>query len=57
MTTVYVLMVVNGVIRFLYLGVKKIQEWALGNYDVGERGELVNYDDRSPVKASERIAE
>ena len=50
-------MVVNGIIRFIYLGVKKIQEWALGNYDVGERGELVNYDDyKSPVKASERIA-
>jgi hypothetical protein len=42
-------MVINGIVRFLYLSYKKYQEWSVGTYDVGERGELVNYYDKSPV--------
>ena len=42
-------MVINGTIRFFYLVYKKVEEWRVGAYDVGERGELVNYYDKSPV--------
>lgn len=50
-------MVVNGLVRFFYLTYKKIEEWSLGNYDVGEKGEKENFDDKSPVKVpqSERF--
>lgn len=51
-------MVINGLVRVIYLIYKKVEEWSMGTYDVGERGELENFDDKSPVKLaqqSERI--
>lgn len=38
LTTVFVLLIINGIVRFLYLVYKKVNEWSIGTYDVGERG-------------------
>ena len=38
LSTVFILMVINGVIRVFYLTYRKINEWWVGNYDVGENG-------------------
>ena len=46
LTTVFILAIINGNIRWFYLIYKKVQEWRVGSYDVGEKGELVNYDDK-----------
>ena len=49
LSTVFVLMIINGMIRFFYLLYKKVQEWSVGTYDVGEKGELVNYDEKQAI--------
>lgn len=38
--TIFVLLIINGIVRTFYLIYKKIKEWSVGTYDVGERGEL-----------------
>lgn len=38
LTTVFVLLIINAVVRFFYLSYMKVKEWSLGAYDVGERG-------------------
>lgn len=53
LTTIFVLLIINAIARFLYLCYKKVKEWSVGTYDVGERGEVENFDDRSPVKVPE----
>lgn len=40
LSTVFVLMVVNGIVRFFYLVYKKVEQWRIGTYDVGEHGDL-----------------
>lgn len=35
LTTVFVLLIINGIVRFLYLTYMKVKEWSLGTYDVG----------------------
>lgn len=47
---VFVLIVINGIMRFLYLGYTKVQEWRIGTYDVGEVGEKENYDEHGPIR-------
>ena len=49
LVTVFILIIINGVIRMIYLGYRKVLEWKVGSYDVGEHGEVVNYYDKSPV--------
>ena len=38
LSTVFVLIVINGFVRFIYLIYKKGQQWSIGTYDVGEHG-------------------
>jgi hypothetical protein len=38
-TTVFILMIINGIVRFLYLGFKKFKDFKNGLYDVGDQGE------------------
>ncbi len=47
--SLYILMIINGVARFIYLAYKKLYEFFKGRYDYGEKGELQNYDQKSPV--------
>lgn len=57
LATVFVLMVANGVCRFAYLIYKKIIEWKIGTYDIGEVGEKEDYDEKGPIQLvqSERV--
>lgn len=55
LSTVFVLMIINGVVRFLYLGYRKYKEWSVGTYDVGEHGELVDYYAKTPVPGKEPL--
>lgn len=34
----YILMIINGIARFFYLGYKKIRDFLIGRYDYGETG-------------------
>lgn len=42
-------MIVNGIARVIYIGYKKAREFLKGKYDYGEKGELLNYDHKSPI--------
>lgn len=46
-STLYVLMIINGTIRFFYLTYKKIIDLKNGRYDHGEKGEIVNFDGKN----------
>jgi hypothetical protein len=37
--TIFVLVIINGILRVFYLGYKKVSEWRWGTYDIGEHGE------------------
>lgn len=49
-------MIINGIVRFLYLLFRKYKEWSVGTYDVGEHGELVDYYAKTPVPGKEPIS-
>ncbi len=55
--TVFVLMVINGVCRFIYLIYKKVLEWKIGTYDIGEVGDKEDYNEKGPIELvqSERV--
>ena len=57
LSVVFVLIVINGIMRFLYLAYTKVQEWRIGTYDVGDVGEKENYDEHGPIRVpqSERV--
>lgn len=46
-------MVINGIFRFIFLGYRRIKEWIVGSYDIGEMGEKQNYDGKSVFKLPE----
>lgn len=50
LSVVFVLIVINGIMRFLYLAYTKVQEWKIGTYDVGDVGEKENYDEHGPIR-------
>jgi hypothetical protein len=43
LTTVFILMVINGIVRFLYLAFKKFKDFKNGRYDVGDQGEREHF--------------
>jgi hypothetical protein len=47
---VFIMLIINAVVRVIYLSYRKIKEWLSGNYDVGEQGELTKYDHNEPIR-------
>lgn len=45
----YILMIINGLVRVFYIGYKKIRDIWKDTYDYGDRGELENFDNRKHV--------
>ncbi len=39
-SSLFILMIINGIARFIYLAYKKIREFFTGGYDYGEKGDL-----------------